>query len=321
MSTLNRALDESLTLLETGQGSIEECLAQYPEHAAALRPLLETALELSQTPEVMASNVAFAKGKQRMLKAVAEKRRQANALSPLPRAKRAFPLLTGEAPAAHRRALVLRWSSATAVFLALLILGGLALQTWLGTRVPQTATLYQLEGPIEIRSNSSAVWQPALSGIQLQAGDQVRTGPSARATLIFFDGSITTLENNAEVAIVQLDTRRNNTDKMIILRQQLGETRSHVRIPADQVSHFVIKTPAAVTSARGTEFALDVEDNGNTHIMVVEGTVNVTAKGSTTSVSAGEIESIPSALPLFDQSNLQIDQDITGQGAKAKQET
>lgn len=321
MSTLNRALDESLTLLETGRGSIEECLARYPEHAVALRPLLETALELAQTPKVTASDAAFAEGKQRMLKTVTEKRRQASALSPLRRwTKRAFPLLTGEAPMARRRALVLQWTPATAALLALLIIGGLALQTWLGTRVPQTATLYQLDGPIEVRSNSSAVWQPAPSGMRVQAGDQVRTGPLARATLIFFDGSITTLENDTEVVIVQLDTRRNNTDKMIILRQRLGDTHSHVRIPADQVSHFVIKTPAAVTSAQGTDFALDVEDDGDTHIVVVEGTVNVTAKGSTTSVSAGEIESIPSALPLFDQSNLQIDRDITEQGAKAKQE-
>jgi hypothetical protein len=154
----------------------------------------------------------------------------------------------------------------------------------------------------------------------VRAGDQIRTGPSARATLIFFDGSITTLENDTEVAVVQLDVMRNNTDKVIILRQRLGETRSYVQVPANQVSHFVIKTPVAVTSAQGTEFALDVEDNGDTHLVVVEGKVSVTTKGSTTSVSAGEIESIPSARPLFDQSNLQIDRYITGQGAKTEQE-
>lgn len=322
MSTLNRALDESLTLLETGQGSIEKCLARYPEHAVALRPLLETALELSKTPKAMASNVAFNEGKRRMLKALAEKHQQTNTLSTLRHwTKRSFPLLTGEKAPVRRRTLVFQWTQVTAIFLALLIIGGLALQTWRGTRVDQTATLYQLEGQIETRSNSSAVWQPASAGTQVQAGDQVRTGPLGRATLIFFDGSITTLENNTEVAVVQLDTRRNNTDKVIILRQRLGETHSHVRVPADQLSHFVIKTPAAVTSARGTEFALDVEENGDTHLIVVEGTVSVTTKGFTTSISAGEIESIPSVpLTLLDQSNLQIDRDITGQGAKAKQE-
>lgn len=317
MSTLNRALDESLILLETGQGSIEECLARYPEHAAALRPLLETALELSQAPKAVASDVAFAEGKQRMLKALAEKRRQTHAVGLLHRwTKRAFPLLTGEALPTRRRTLVLRWAPATATFLALLIIGGLALQTLMGTRVGQTATLYQLEGQIETRSNSGGVWQPATAGTQVQAGDQIRTGPLDRASLIFFDGSITTLEGNTEIAIIQLDTRRNNTDKVIILRQRLGGTRSHVSVPAGQISHFVIKTPAAVTSARGTEFALDVEDNGNTHLIVVEGTVSVTAKGSTTSISAGEIESIPSAPPLFDQSDLQIDRHIAGQGVK-----
>jgi mannose-6-phosphate isomerase-like protein (cupin superfamily) len=322
MSTLNRALDESLTFLETGEGSIDECLARYPEHAVALRPLLETALAISQTPKVAASEAAFTEGKRRMLKALSEKHQQANATSLLIRwIRRAFPLLSGEKPVGQRGTLVFRWTPATAAFLVLLVVGGLALQTWLGTRVSQTADLYRLDGSVEIRSDSSAVWQPAPTGTQVRAGDQVRTGPSARATLIFFDGSVTTLENDTEVVIVQLDSRRNNTDKTIVLRQQLGETRSHVRSPSSQLSHFLIKTPAAVTSARGTEFAVDVEGDGDTHIVVVEGTVRVTARGATTSVSAGEIESIPSApLPLLGQSQLQTDRDVVTQ-VQADQET
>jgi hypothetical protein len=319
MSTLNQALDESLTLLETGQGSIEECLARYPEHSGALRPLLETAWELSRVPKAMASDVAFTKGKQRMLKALAEKKyRRTTVPSSLHRwTKRIFPLLTGEESMVQRRTPVLRWALATTTFLALFIIGGLALQTWSGTRVPQTATLYQLHGLTEIRSEGSDVWQRAQAGTRVKAGDQIRTGPLARATLTFFDGSVTILEADTEVVIVQIDVRRNNSDRMIMLRQRLGWTRSHVKPSSGQISHFVIKTPAAVTTARGTEFALDVETDGDTHIMVAKGAVDVTVKGSTTSVSAGEMTSILAApSPLSNSSHFRLDQDTTRQESR-----
>ena len=73
---ISRALDKSLALLETGQATLEECAARYPEHAVELRPLLETALEMRGVSAVTSSSTAFAAGKRRMLKALAEKRQR-----------------------------------------------------------------------------------------------------------------------------------------------------------------------------------------------------------------------------------------------------
>ena len=56
---LNDALDESLALLETGQASLEECAARYPEYSADLLSLLATAFEVRRvdppTPSPAAS--------------------------------------------------------------------------------------------------------------------------------------------------------------------------------------------------------------------------------------------------------------------------
>jgi hypothetical protein len=75
-------LDECLQQLNSGQADIETCLARYPEQAAALRPLLQTASLLRAAPVPRPSPAAKAAGRQQLLLAVA-RRRQAQARSPL----------------------------------------------------------------------------------------------------------------------------------------------------------------------------------------------------------------------------------------------
>ncbi len=71
-----RALDECLSQLNTGEFGLEEVLARYPEHAAELRPLLRTAMLVRQVPQMVPSPEAKAAGRRRLLAAVAKKRRE-----------------------------------------------------------------------------------------------------------------------------------------------------------------------------------------------------------------------------------------------------
>jgi len=71
-----RALDECLSQLNTGELGLEEVLARYPEHEAELRPLLRTAMLVRQVPQAVPSPEAKAAGRQRLLSAVARKRRE-----------------------------------------------------------------------------------------------------------------------------------------------------------------------------------------------------------------------------------------------------
>ena len=73
---VERALDECLSQLNTGELSLDELLARYPEHQAELRPLLQTAMRLRQMPKAVPSPEARAAGRQRLLAAVARKRRE-----------------------------------------------------------------------------------------------------------------------------------------------------------------------------------------------------------------------------------------------------
>ena len=73
---LERALEECLSQLNTGELSLEEVLARYPEHEAELRPLLRTAMLVRQAPRAVPSPAARAAGRRRLLAAVARKRRE-----------------------------------------------------------------------------------------------------------------------------------------------------------------------------------------------------------------------------------------------------
>ena len=70
------ALDECLSQLNTGEFSLDEVLAHYPEHEAELRPLLQMAMRIGQVPKAVPSPAARAAGRQQLLAAVAKKRRE-----------------------------------------------------------------------------------------------------------------------------------------------------------------------------------------------------------------------------------------------------
>jgi hypothetical protein len=55
MEEFELALDDCLEKLASGKLSVAQCLARYPKYASALRPLLETALQLQQGKRVRPS--------------------------------------------------------------------------------------------------------------------------------------------------------------------------------------------------------------------------------------------------------------------------
>ena len=268
---LTYALDECLTLLREGRATLEECLARYPEHASDLRPLLQVALTVSRVPPPVPSPASFTAGKQRMLAALAEKkRRQTAPFIPLLRLMPAFQL-----------------ALAAILVLVLFAIGRLVHLPEPGVTSAQMARLDQVSGTVECRPAGSATWHLASAGEQVQTGERVRTGPLSAATLVFFDGSTTRLQAETEVAVVQASSRPGG-GRTIILRQTVGQTCSRVQRLPDPASRFEIETPTAVTSVRGTEFTVAVEAGGATHVAVAAGVVEVTAQGTTVAVQAGQ---------------------------------
>ncbi len=73
-NNFDTVLDECVELVRQGEFDIETCLARYPEHSEDLRGFLETALALQDEGVPEPSHQAMDQGRERLLKAVADRR-------------------------------------------------------------------------------------------------------------------------------------------------------------------------------------------------------------------------------------------------------
>ena len=70
-------LDTCIFRIKGGETDVQGCLAQYPEYADQLRPLLDTAAYLMDAPEAHPSSEAVARGQERLMLALERKRVEA----------------------------------------------------------------------------------------------------------------------------------------------------------------------------------------------------------------------------------------------------
>jgi hypothetical protein len=277
-SSLHDLLAYRLSRIEEGQASLEECLAEEPEHADQLRPLLEIALEIRHIPRLPSRPDAYAAGMERMLAVAEAERRKVRRPGPA----RAIPGVLARRAPAPRLAVVV------SAGMMLLAAGVLLLLSWLGTPVVQTAVLTHVDGAAEVLAAGEEAWRPIAPGEQVRQGDRVRTGAGSIARLAFFDGSAVVLGTDTEIALVELRSLRVGGGTRIRLEQRVGRTISQVQPLSGSASRFEIETPVAVTAVRGTMFSMTVEDDGTTHVAVDQGAVDVTARRVTIRLVVGE---------------------------------
>jgi hypothetical protein len=94
---LEETLEECLAALARGQGTVEECLAFYPELAAELEPLLHTARRLQDGYAVAPSPLYAQAARERFLAAMAHRRQRRLAARPIRPVWRWVPAAVGSA--------------------------------------------------------------------------------------------------------------------------------------------------------------------------------------------------------------------------------
>lgn len=124
-----------------------------------------------------------------------------------------------------------------------------------------------LSGSVFVLKSGTRVWQPASAGYLLAAGDQVRTVAGASAVITFDDGSRINLGSNGSF------TLQESTSGGTSLRLSIGSLRAWVNKALSR--RFDVRTPTAVCSVRGTEFAVDVNAQGHTNIQMFSGVLAV----------------------------------------------
>jgi hypothetical protein len=150
------------------------------------------------------------------------------------------------------------------------------------------ATLEVLTGTIEVKRVNTENWIAVNIEAIVGVGDTVRTDETGRARITFFsDGVETDILPSSEFSI---DTFTGGTaveDSFNLeVSVLVGQTVQRLGRVLDASSSYDVNTPGMTLAARGTEFAIRVEDDGRAGMLVTEGTVDAASDSSSADVPA-----------------------------------
>lgn len=180
--------------------------------------------------------------------------------------------------------------SITAAFvLALVLVAAVLIFSGGSATAKQIATLRILGGQVEVQHEGESL-QPGEEGESLREGDLVQTGTDGRASIEYFDGSITRLDFDTSFELLALETLVNDAGSKVIEGSQSdGNSYNRVAELTDAASRFDIETPTATASVQGTVYAVLIDDDGSTTIATIEGLVTADSNNGSVDVPAGKM--------------------------------
>lgn len=158
---------------------------------------------------------------------------------------------------------------------------------WL-KRQPTTAQVLTVQGKADVTVAATEETVSARSGLALQSGDEIRTGPDGNVTLEFGDGSRLLLQADSLLVMDTLSAYGTTNMVDTRLRLQQGRADSHVTPRQNPLVRYEIQTPAASSAVRGTRYRLGMDAvNAVARAEVLEGTVAVAGARKTRTVATG----------------------------------
>ncbi|MCA9894649.1 MAG: FecR domain-containing protein [Anaerolineae bacterium] len=157
------------------------------------------------------------------------------------------------------------------VLLACVLVMGIALGI-VSAQSDRAAILEVLSPGVEILRAGTENWIAVSVESVVGVGDIVRTDETGTARVTFFaDGVDTDVLPNSQYRI---DTfQGDDTSFTLRVSVLLGQTSQRLQRVLDAASSYSIETPGMTLAARGTEFAVRVEDTGRSGMLVSEGVV------------------------------------------------
>ena len=144
---------------------------------------------------------------------------------------------------------------------------------------PGAATVLGFQGAVEVQRAENARWDPAYTNQVLDAGNRLRTDKNSLAMLRFSD----------------LETVRVGPRSLIRIEGKTERKRSVEFLKGvlyffhrDKPDEFEVRTPQMAAIIRGTEFTLEVADDGTTTLSLLDGQVAVSNPLGQLDLTSGE---------------------------------
>lgn len=165
---------------------------------------------------------------------------------------------------------------------------------WLRVQ-PASATVVAVTGKAQAHLPGRTTATPVIAGMKLGYGVRIDTSPHANLTLEFADGSRMLMQDNSELTLDRMSAYGSTGMADTRLRLQHGRISNAVTPMPGNTAHFIVQTPGAISSVRGTHFRVATAD-GHSQTEVLKGRVDVAgqrrhvqvAHGSGVAVVAGQ---------------------------------
>ncbi len=149
---------------------------------------------------------------------------------------------------------------------------------------------YRIEGDVRVKRAGEFAWEAANSRMKLHEGDQIKTSSSASAKLIYFNGTITTIEPGSLLEVREL--REDPVTKVRRVTEKLnwGELMASTQEKNVEGSYHQIKTAGAEARAEDAgEFRVSYDKEDKTTVVdAFEGRIQVASGSRRENVVAGE---------------------------------
>ncbi len=152
---------------------------------------------------------------------------------------------------------------------------------------PAPVTVTAVTGNVRYKSGDGP-FQPLAAGTQLNGGESVLSGPRSSAAYRFADGTALTQQASSKLSFGRLAAYGKTGMVSTELSLESGRLEARAGKQLAPAGGFKVRTPVAVAGLRGTDFRLNLSEDGKTlRNEVMEGVVAVAAQGKEVSVAGG----------------------------------
>jgi hypothetical protein len=145
------------------------------------------------------------------------------------------------------------------------------------------ATVIEAINQVDAHERPRDEWIPAVSGMVIYGGGQVRTGSTSSARLELLEG-VVRLWSESIFTVTESTTRPDS----LVTRLFLDEGRLWAHLTTDRPHQFSVETANAVAAVRDTDFSVMVEPDQTTLVSVAEGEVTLSAQEERVTVTTGQ---------------------------------
>ena len=154
----------------------------------------------------------------------------------------------------------------------------------------QKVRFYRIEGDVRVKKSGQFSWDSASAKMALQEGDMIKTSSKASAQVIYFNGTITTIQPGSLFAIREVYENPHNKIRRVREDLKFGElTASTQGKNVEGSYHEVAAGDVKARTEEATEFRVTAkEGRKDTSFDVFQGKIEVSSGNRRESVVAGE---------------------------------